>query len=87
MSYMLKVCKLFDLCIDFCSQGDKTFLSLSNPRCLGPALTKGAVYVGSSQDTTSTVTCFKGNMQTSLTAETSVPKQPIGRVPVAMTTT
>ena len=39
-------------------------LRLAGPRYLGPALSAGAVYIGTAHDTTAEVICFKGNMVT-----------------------
>ena len=50
-------------------QGGKTALNISNPRYLGPALSDGAVYVGSTSDTTAEILCFRGNMASAIPEE------------------
>ncbi|XP_071962561.1 citron rho-interacting kinase-like [Antedon mediterranea] len=45
------------------SPGDQTFLSLPTPRYVGPALSKGAIYLATTRDKKIELVCLKGNLQ------------------------
>ena len=48
--------------LQYGSLGHRSHVYLTTPRYLGPAMTAGAIYVASTQDDATHITCFRGNL-------------------------